>query len=255
MQSEEPNWPLVGEMGYYNYWYSRDVYDIIYDIYNSYDRNLGFMLKDANETSTTIWDKLYSSDCGDSTKVPVLTIGYSWIQGYVVLPGEWTDGYSENLTVHIDTSTVLSTYQNEIQTAAYLWNGINTNVHISSVNMSSGNPDGYRIRVVGTANLVAGRLAQTENYSYTPLGYVANTHGEFPGYPWVYSLIEIPTETTRDPYSWHNDLQVEVFAHEIGHSLGLDDIDGTTALMQQYICYYYPMVCSHDKNALNSKYP
>jgi hypothetical protein len=71
---------------------------------------------------------------------------------------------------------------------------------------------------------------------------------------WHHSWMEIPTQPYHIPYSLDSDVQLEVFLHEFGHVLGLKDLEDTTCLMQQYICYFYPMINSHDKNILNDKY-
>lgn len=246
-QPDELDWGHFQDFAYYSGgWYSADVYDHIVYIYQNWELNIGFMLKDVNENNTNVWDTLYSSDA--SSNWPVLSITANGIvTTYGYFDGSWPSGVSDDLTLHIDTSTVNSTYVSAFQSIATLWNGINSNVNIDSVTASSGSGDGYYIRVVGVYNMAPDHFAETGNYnSSNNIDWNGN---------WVYSKIEVPRETTHIPYGYDSDILKEIFVHEIGHSIGgLWDLEDTTCLMEEGIKYLYPIITSHDRQTLNNKY-
>jgi hypothetical protein len=249
-------WWEVGTMQYSNYWYTCDVKLFMQDVYGGYDQNHGFLLKNLTEVSPpSVWDELYSSDCGDITKVPVLHIectGVHPVTDYFL--GNWAPGVADDLTVHVDTSTVPAEYYPELEAAYCSWNGINTNVNFDSITLSNGNPTDFRVRIIGDDDIQAGTFALTGNMSRIPNTntFVQDDDGVY-GY-WEYSEMKIPTQSNHAPYMYHSDIQLEGFMHEFGHVLGLKDLEDTTTLMQHWILYFYPMVCSHDKNTLNHKY-
>ena len=243
-QPMSSGWSYISTASYSSGWYNANVLSYIQRIYTCNDYNIGFMIKDNNENNTSVWDTLYSSDAASGTPVLSITASSIW-STYDYESGNWPSGVSNHLTVHIDTDTVWTGFRNEISSGAMLWNGINSNVNIDSVTMSSGAGNGYRIRVKGNF-LPSGTYAATGNYD-------SSNNVNWSG-TWSYSIIDVPVSASHPTYLVHDDLQKQLFAHEVGHSLGLNDLYYTTCLMQSTPSYCYAMVTSHDKQTLNNKY-
>lgn len=243
-QPMSSGWDYISTASFSSGWYSANVLSYIQSIYTCHDYNIGFLIKDNNENNTSVWDTLYSSDAASGMPVLSITASSIW-STYDYESGNWPSGVSNHLTVHIDTDTVSTSLRSEISSGAMLWNGINSNVNIDSVTSNSGSGNGYRIRVVGNF-LPSGTYAATGNYD-------SSNNVNWSG-TWSYSIIEVPVSTSHPTYLVHDDLQKQLFAHEVGHSLGLNDLYNTTCLMQSTPSYCYAMVTSHDKQTLNNKY-
>jgi hypothetical protein len=220
-------------------------------IYTSNRLNLGFILKSADESDPDKWEAFYSSDYSNTAYIPVITVTADYLHSYDFVSGIWAGDLSTHLSVHIDTSTVPSTYISSIESACTMWNGINADVHINNPPVKSAGNGGssYDIRFVGVSNMDPLILAQTANYTNFNKTGGPNWTGI-----WVLSEIEVPIETWHVPYGFDTDILKSIFTHEIGHSLGLLDLFDTTCLMNGRSNYMFPMVNSHDKSTLNYKY-
>lgn len=149
------------------------------------------------------------------------------VGGNDVLGGYWNNYDAVDLDVSID-STNASIYQSQCYSSSMAWNGIAYGLHISSY--SYGDYSGgstAKIRVIGTTSLPSGTRGLTSNYIDLGWAYQANmTQG-----PWHHSIVKLSTAqfmtdyyTSAGTYIYNGDNRQKTMTHEIGHSVGLNDL-------------------------------
>jgi hypothetical protein len=256
-EADEMNWQTISDLAQLvDGWWTIDVFSPINAIYNQYVYmdNYGFEIRDDYENDTNIYANYYSSDCGTSSYVPVLSITYEDITSYQHFGGAWLPSdVSDDLTLYVE-SGANSQFGTAINSVWNLWNGIDADLNIDSKS-TSGNPNTFKIVVANSSDLEDDELGYTEFLD-------VNHNVVFENNPnnssWHYVKIYLNANTGQLS-SQHLDIQKEVILHELGHAIGLAHVNAlnynsSVCIMEQRNYYCYPSPTSHDKNTLKDKY-
>ena len=229
-------------------WYKFNVLDQIKDCYYETTSNFGFIVKDSIENNTNVWCTFYSSDSSSTSYLPRLSITYTDITDYQYWSGNWVSGVADDLVIYKNTAL----FNNNIDEAWNLWNGINSNVNVDS---KSGTSTSHNIEIKQVYWASATQFGKTRFY------YQGNEVFPYPPYnapTWDSVVIELNSNSSS-LQTFHDDLISLIILHELGHAIGLAHVnafnnDSSICVMQQNNFYSYVQTTSHDRQTVNDKY-
>lgn len=133
-----------------------------------------------------------------------------------ILSGYWDMTTALNLDVQLDSQTA-SIYQYTGYDCAMSWNQAQF-IKIKSYGYGEYNNDfTAKIRISGSSNLPSNCRGITSNYVKSWYGYKASMSEG----PWHHSVVIL---STTSEFQNSSDERKKTMTHEIGHSLGLDDL-------------------------------
>ncbi|HGE71245.1 TPA: hypothetical protein ENX78_10445 [Candidatus Poribacteria bacterium] len=206
------------------------------------------MVKDSIENNTNVWCTFYSSDSSSTSYLPRLSITYTDITDYQYWSGNWVSGVADDLVIYKNTAL----FNNNIDEAWNLWNGINSNVNVDS---KSGTSTSHNIEIKQVYWASATQFGKTRFY------YQGNEVFPYPPYnapTWDSVVIELNSNSSS-LQTFHDDLISLIILHELGHAIGLAHVnafnnDSSICVMQQNNFYSYVQTTSHDRQTVNDKY-